>query len=412
MSYWWRKLDNTAKVFSLDEKRNNNTFRLSVILKEKIDSKILEQATIKTLNTYPSYKVKIKSGFFWKYLETNEKEPIVKKEKGIPCESINLKENNDYLFKVTYFYNKINLDVFHVLTDGLGATNFFKEILYNYLNLKYHLKVDDNKILRNIDNIQDENIKNGDKKLISNKYHKKAFLIKEKADLSKNKTYHYILDLKKFKSICKKNNVSITEYLTALYIYAIYKTVYDKESSKDIIVSIPIDLRKYYNVESLSNFFTCMSIEGNVSSNQKISFETILSHVQKEFKNKLTPENVKKYLSRDVKLGTNIAIRLVPLFIKETFIQRFGKLVNQASTTTLSNIGSIKIEEPYKKYIDNIIVLVSTGKIQKVKCTICSYENNLNVTINSNLESNDLENEFYKLLIEHIGVLEIKSNVI
>lgn len=411
MSYWWRKLDNTAKVFSLDEKRNNNTFRLSVILKEKIDPKVLEQATIQTLNTYPSYKVKIKTGFFWNYLEMNEKVPIIKKEKGIPCESIHFKENNDYLFKVTYFYNKINLDIFHVLTDGLGASKFFKELLYNYLDLKYHLKIN-SRIKTKVDPVQDENLKNVDKKLISNKYYKKAFFIKEKSNLLNNKTYHYILDLQKFKTICKKKNASITEYLTALYIYAIYQTVYDKKSSKDIIVSIPIDLRKYYNVESFSNFFTCMSVEGNVVNNKNNSFENILKQVQKEFKNKLTIENVKKYLSRDVKLGTNIAIRLVPLFIKKVFMQRFGKLVNQASTTTLSNIGSMEIDEPYKKYIDNIVVLVSTGKIQKVKCTICSYENNLNVTINSNLTSNHLENKFYELLKEHIGEIELKSNVV
>ena len=73
----WRKLDNTAKVFSLDEKKNNNIFRLSVILKEKVDSMILKSAVNKTLEMYPSYKVKIRTGFFWNYLEVNNKEPII-----------------------------------------------------------------------------------------------------------------------------------------------------------------------------------------------------------------------------------------------------------------------------------------------------------------------------------------------
>lgn len=411
MAKVWRRLDNTAKVFSLEEKNNNNTFRLSVILKEQINSKILKLAITQALNLYPSYKVKMKSGLFWNYLEFNSKEPIVEKENQMPCTSIDLINNNDYLFKVTYYKNKINLDIYHVLTDGIGASIFFKKIIYNYLDIRYNLNSNENKFIKNTVSIQDEYIKNADKKLICKEHYKKAFLIKEKSNFKRNKTYHYILNLEKFKNICNKLNVSITEYLSALYIYALYNSIYDKNSKKDLIITIPIDLRKHYHVESFSNFFTCMNIEGNVSKNKKITFNKILNQVQKEFKTKLTLNKIKTYLARDVKLGTNLAIRLVPLNIKRFFIQRFNKLVNQTNTTTLSNIGSIKIKEKYKRYIDNIMVLVNAGKVQKVKCTICSFENKLTVTINSNLISNKLEKEFYNLLKKYIGNVRIESNI-
>lgn len=399
-----RNLDNTAKVFSLDKENNNNTFRLSIILKEKIDFKILSTALNKSLNNYPSYKVKIKSGLFWNYLKFNEK--TLKIEKNIPFDRINFKKNNGYLFKLTYTDNQINLDVYHVLTDGLGAINFLKDIVCNYLNIKYN--INENKKEKN-NFIEDANIINADKKLISNKYKNKVFLIKEKCNIKKNKTKHYILDLKQIKIICKKNKVSISEYLTAIYIYAIYKTIYNKSSNKDIVVSIPIDLRKYYNVETLSNFFTCMSIESNVK-NKTVSFDEILKQVHKEFKNKLTSDNVKKYLARDVKLGTNIGIKIIPLFIKKTFIRHFGKILNQSSTTTLSNIGVIKFDEVYNKYIDNVYALVSINKYQKIKCTICSYENNLNIIINSNLITNKLEDEFYNLLLKYVGNVKVNYN--
>lgn len=406
----WRKLDNTAKVFSLDEKKNNNIFRLSVILKDKVDSMILKSAVNKTLEMYPSYKVKIRTGFFWNYLEVNNKEPIIEQETEMPCKSINFRKNNGFLFKVTYFNNKINLDIFHVLTDGMGATIFLKGILYNYLNIKYNLKTEAKKTQKKFDFFQDEYLKNADKKLISKEEYKKAFLIKEKSNLLNNKTYHYVLNLKIVKKICKKNNVSISEYFTALYIYAIYNTVYDKSSDKDIIITVPIDLRKHYNVEAFTNFFTCMFIEGNILNNKNISFEKILNQVHKEYKNKLTLNNIKRYLARDVKLGTNIAIRLVPLYVKKLFMKYFYKFVNQTTTTTFSNIGSIKVEEQYKKYIDNIIVLVNSGRTQKVKCTVCSYENNLTLTLNSNLINNSLEQEFYNLLINYVGEVKLESN--
>lgn len=409
MSIFWRKLDNTAKFFSLEEKKSNNTFRLSVILKETVDPKILELSLIKSLQQYPSYKVKIQTGFFWNYFKNNNKDPMIQEERTLSWESIDYQQNNDFLFRVTYLNNKINLDILHVLTDGVGATIFLKAILYNYLDAKYKLKTNDNQKVISLSFDIDENIKNADKSLICTEKPKKAFLIKDKYDLLNNKTYHYILDLEKFKIICKKHSVSITEYLTSLYIYAIYKTLYDKSSNKDILVTVPIDLRKYYQVESFSNFFTCMNIAGNIQNNN-VSFNKILKNVHKEFKSKLTQYKIKTYLARDVKLGTNLAIRLVPLFIKKIFIKYMNKMTSQ-STTTLSNLGPIKVEEQYKKYIDNITVLVSTGNIQKTKCTICSYENKLTIALNSNIINDRLEIEFYNLLKKHVDKFELKNNI-
>ena len=131
----WRKLDNTAKIFSMEDYTNNNTFRLSVVLKEKINPSYLKDAVIRTLIEYPSYKVKIRVGFFWNYFEKNDNDVIIEEENEMPCESIDFMMNNDYLFKVTYFDKKINVDMCHMLTDGMGGTIFIKSILYNYLNI-------------------------------------------------------------------------------------------------------------------------------------------------------------------------------------------------------------------------------------------------------------------------------------
>ncbi|HAD20370.1 MAG TPA: hypothetical protein DCF42_08245, partial [Lachnospiraceae bacterium] len=54
-----------------------------------------------------------------------------------PCRYINAEANKNYLFRVTYFRRRINLEVFHVLTDGMGAINFLKELLYQYLRLAH-----------------------------------------------------------------------------------------------------------------------------------------------------------------------------------------------------------------------------------------------------------------------------------
>ena len=85
----WRKLDNSAKIFPISTgKKYSNVFRLSVVLKEKIDPEILEKAVKIALEKYKSFKVRLKDGFFWNYFEHNTKELIIEEEKEYPCKYI------------------------------------------------------------------------------------------------------------------------------------------------------------------------------------------------------------------------------------------------------------------------------------------------------------------------------------
>ena len=405
----WRKLDNTAKIFSLDEKNNTSTFRYSVLLKKDVDPSVLQKALNKTINDCPSYKMKMGAGLFWNYLELNEKNIIIQEENEIPCEHINFKKNNDYLFKVTYFKNKINLDVFHVLTDGAGASVLLKALVYNYLILKYKLE-NDIKYENEINNYQDQYLEYYDPKLKELGKGKKAYQIPGIPNKKINNTYHYIVSVKELKTICKKYQITITEYLTAVYIYALYNSIYNKKSKKELVIAIPINLRKVFNKETTANFFTYMKINSNVCNKEKISFYDILEYTKGEFYVKLTEDKIKEYIARDMKIGMNIPIRLAPLFAKKLFIKYLGFSVKRSFTTMLSNIGPVDIEEKYKKYIDNILVLVMPNNEQKIKCTVCSYQDKLNITLNSNINDKDMQKVFLKQLKANLKKIEVISN--
>ena len=85
----WRRLDNSAKIFPLSTgKKYSTVFRLSAVMKEKVNPAILEKAVTITLEKYSSFKVKMKYGFFWYYLEENNKKPIIEEENNYPCKYI------------------------------------------------------------------------------------------------------------------------------------------------------------------------------------------------------------------------------------------------------------------------------------------------------------------------------------
>lgn len=181
----WRKLDNSAKIFPMSTgKKYSTVFRLSAVLKERVEPKILEEAVKQALEKYKFFKVRMKPGFFWYYLEDNMKNPKIEEEQDYPCKYIDSRHNNNYLFKVTYFENKVNIDIFHSLTDGNSGTTFFKEIIYTYLELMHPEALDEEeRRVRKIDcdfNIEDSYMKNYDKKAKSNASGKKAYVLKGK----------------------------------------------------------------------------------------------------------------------------------------------------------------------------------------------------------------------------------------
>ena len=41
------------------------------------------------------------------------------------------------LFRVSYFRNRVNLEVSHIISDGRGAINLFKSLLHAYIAERY-----------------------------------------------------------------------------------------------------------------------------------------------------------------------------------------------------------------------------------------------------------------------------------
>lgn len=210
----WRKLDNSAKLFpSISSRKFSTVFRISGVLNEEVKPDILEISVNKALEKFISFKVKLRKGLFWYYLESNRKNPIIEEENNYPCKYINPNTNNNYLFKVTYFGNKINLDVFHSLTDGNSATHFFKEIIYNYIenSHKEDFKTDYRNKTIIVNNTEDSYLKNYNKHLGKREKSKKAYVIKgRKLPLFATGVIHGYVDLFKLIEICKEKDITIT----------------------------------------------------------------------------------------------------------------------------------------------------------------------------------------------------------
>ena len=137
----WLKVDNVSKIFlATYNERDTRSLRVSCTLNEDIDPYLLGNALRKTISARNIFQVRIRRGVFWHYIEHTDDIPEVSEEHGRPCPLLYGKNFKGGLhYKVTYYYDKINLDIFHALTDGTGALEFLNMLVINYLKLKYHL---------------------------------------------------------------------------------------------------------------------------------------------------------------------------------------------------------------------------------------------------------------------------------
>lgn len=205
----WRRLDNSAKIFPLaSSKKYSSVFRISAVMKENIRPQELKKAVELALEKFQSFRVRLRSGFFWYYFEYNAKEILVEPENNYPCKYIDPNTNNQYLFKVTYFEKKINIDIFHSLTDGNSAIQFFKEIVYSYIELCDPEKTkeeyrSDRKIVYDT---EDSYLKNYKKKMKGNASSKKAYVLQgKKLPLNAIAVTHEIINLQQLKEKAKEN---------------------------------------------------------------------------------------------------------------------------------------------------------------------------------------------------------------
>lgn len=411
--FYWRKLDDQAKVFALASNRKySSVFRLSVILKEKVDEEILQKALDLALVKYQAFKVRMKRGLFWYYFQENEKKPIVTIEKEYPFKKVNTKQNNYYLFKVTYFECKINIDFFHALTDGNGGGEFFKEIIYKYLELKYSNEFEESRQIDQIFEDSENAYKKNYKKHSKKTPFPKAYMMKgellPKGEVAIN---HFNINLEQIKACSKCKQSTLSMYLVAMIAYSIYETNYRKNGgNKPINLCVPVNLKKYFLSDTISNFFSYMMVSLKLKNNKRYTFDNILDMVKKEFDKKYKLEKIIETMSADAGMTNKFWIRIVPLFLKKLAV-RIGSLeMKKHFTMTISNIGKIEIDNKYSKYVEKFFVILSPDWAEKVKCGICSYENNLVVTFGTVLNDSLLENKFKELLLENNISLNIEGN--
>ncbi len=411
---YWFKIDNAGKVFpAISNQERSNVFRLSMSLHDDIDSQFLEQAVNLVLPRFEVFAIKIKTGLFWQYFDSNQKHFKVEQEPAVITQYFHPRKNQHYLFKVYYFNNRITLETFHALTDGSGAYQFLLSIVYEYLTLLGH-QIDPEDMILGRKPLQpkeseDAFISNYDPKLVKKMREEHAFHLK-------NETYKHqfshLFSLKmsvtEVKKVAKSYGATITQYLASVIVYALMRESLNfNTQKKPLKLFIPINLRPYFHEVTLRNF--SMYLKTVFYPNQaSISFEEIIDITKTQFQVQLTKESLVSRLSGYVSLEKALILRMMPFFIKNiAFKIGYDMLGAKINTASFSNLSQAKLPESMKPYISDINFIIGGFGLG---ISSISYEDTLQLNLATRLKDHSIMRKIVDAFHQHHLTMHVFSN--
>lgn len=264
----WYKLDNVAKVFlATHNKRDTRSLRVSATLDEKIDPETLQKALDKTVKACPQFQVRIRRGLFWHYMEDTDHKPVVSIENDRPCPVLYGENYRGVLhYKVTCYENRINLDLFHAISDGTGALEFLDVLVLNYLKLTHPGDMEGVSI--GTGSSLDQRKQNSFSQFYDKgstvggipKSQKSYQVGDNKLPYSQLQFLEIHLSAPELLKRAKACSVSLGSYLGGQLMMAIYKTMPTRQKNKPITISMPVNLRNFYPSETARNFFNSVKV--------------------------------------------------------------------------------------------------------------------------------------------------------
>ena len=143
---------------------------------------------------------------------------------------------------------------------------------------------------------------------------------------------------------------------------------------------------------------------------ENYTFEEVLLIVKESLRSQIKKENLEDIFSYNVSNEKNLAMRAVPLVIKNLAIRSVYTKTALANTTTVTNIGNVKVREAYEPYIEMFHSFLAMSKGQLLKGTICSYHETLAFTFSSVLEKPVVQKIFFRTLAAEGLDVTIESN--
>jgi len=389
----WERLDNASNIL-LAARTNTDpkVFRISAELDHHIDQAILQQAVDEVYDRYPLYHAVLRRGVFWHYLQDSTLRPEVTTEQLPTCAPIYDPGRRTLLFRVTHYRRRINLEVFHALSDGTGALWFLTDVIAAYLHHrepKLAEAITANQQTSLVQELTRDSFaeyfrpKHATKKRQRSSWKSDVGQTEPCQPQARNKTYfkgayrikgtrtpdhrtrliELTVPAKPILSLAHGESVSPTIYLTAMFFEALRTTAQPISQKMTYGASIPVNLRQFFPSTSARNFFATVRIE-HTYGNGDDDLGSLARRLEQQFRHKATPDALETKLRRFSRFERMVGVRVVPRQIKDVLLRWINWGNNRGLTVAVSNLGRVTLPEPIEPFVQRMAFHVTAVRPQ------------------------------------------------
>ena len=414
------RLDNASNIYPASlTKRYASIYRLSVTLADPVNVNILQQALVNTVKRIPTFGCTLRNGFFWWYLTTLEKMPVVSKYTGIGVRGFRF--HGGFLFKVMADGKRIVLDVFHAIADGHGGQTFLLTLTGEYIRLRYKTAISyDSMVLdpsepprtgETDDSFRLFSGKKGSLEQDDTAYHIKGKRICCQA-LRGERMEFSAADVK---AAIADSGYTVTDFLAAAMLDALqqeHKHNRRRHKRNNLKINVPVDLRRLFEGETLRNYSSYVNLGVDVS-NGYYTFDELLHIVAAQKALKTLPSELEKKIAANVALEDSLAISVIPRCIKRFAIDTICRLKgDQLSSYTISNLGAVRLPEQMRPYVQSMDFVLGRQRGTSGAASCVGYDGKIVLWMTRNIVENKFEHFFAEILREHGIAVDVVSEEI
>jgi NRPS condensation-like uncharacterized protein len=387
-----------------------SVFRVSATLKDPVRYSAISEAVAITSERFPYFNVSLGSGIFWHFLEMNDNLPRIQAEGEQPCTAFAATRKGEPLYRVIIKGKRISVEFIHILTDGSGALEYLKSLLYTYLTLTGRQISSPGEIMLPGQPVSEEEFEDGYNKFFQKlpppsrmvKAWHLPFRLNRRPKL---RVLRAEVMVNEILETARKNKVSVTEYFVAVYHFALQQIYNSTERNKRrkprkvLRVEVPVNMRKLFPIRTMRNFslFVLPEIDVRLGT---YTFEEILRSVHHQLQISSDVKQISRFLSSNVSSEKQLIIRIIPLFIKKMVIASvYRGLASKRWTGIVTNLGVVTLPAEMEEMVDSIeLIPPPPNPNVKIGCAMVSYRGRMRITFSNITESNELERNILKHL--------------
>jgi NRPS condensation-like uncharacterized protein len=403
----WYELDNAAKIYPVITNRHRSSvIRLSAHLKTRVHIGALEKSLERLIPRFPVYQTALRNGFFWYYLEEVSTKPKVEYDQTPYCRQFTSSHQKDcLLFRVRAAERTIAVEFYHVLTDGGGASQFLKALLWEYYSELGH-NLPSEGILHAHKPIHPDESKDAYKKTFRQGLpypakHEKAFHLPYKIKPASFQLVKAEIATAELLKKARSYKVSVTVYLTATYLFAlqkIYRTI-KKPNSPIIRIQVPMNLRKVFKIRTIRNFALFVQPEIDMRLGN-YTFEELIKLVYHFMQLETDTKQIHRIITRNVHPEKQWMLRVAPRFLKDLVLySKFFAEGANIQSGVVTNLGRIDLPEALKEEVDHFSFIAPPPNHKfKVNLAMVSYNDKTLLHFGNISHSKQLERTFIERL--------------